>query len=304
MTFFKHPNALCESEFIGRGTKIWANTHILPGAIIGEECNICDFVFIENDVQVGDRVTIKSGVQLWDGIRLEDDVFVGPNVTFTNDKFPRSKGWQKDIPVTVVEHGASIGGNSTILPGLTIGKKSMIGAGSVVTRSIPPFAIAYGNPARIHGFVTAESTLEKDSKRAEVNIGLPFESNFSMLKQIKDVRGCLTAFDFDEFDLFEVRRFFYVSSVPAGKGRGGHAHKQCFQFLFMLSGEITLLLDDGDNRSEVKLRDDGFGVLIPPMVWANQSNFSGNAILGVLASHKYDPSDYIHDYQSFQSFVS
>src|SRR5687768_8094431 len=148
-----HDKALVESPNVGAGTRVWAFAHVLPGARIGRDCNICDGVFIENDVVVGDRVTVKCGVQLWDGVRLEDDVFVGPNATFTNDNFPRSRHHLSAFPRTVVRRGASIGANATILPGLTIGMQSMIGAGAVVTKDVPPHAIVTGNPARITGYV-------------------------------------------------------------------------------------------------------------------------------------------------------
>lgn len=152
-----HSHALVESDRIGERTRIWAFVHILPGARIGSDCNICDHVFIENDVHVGDRVTIKSGVQLWDGVRLADDVFVGPNATFTNDLMPRSRN-PDFVPLeTNVEAGASIGANATILPGLTIGARSMVAAGAVVTRNVPPDTLVAGNPAR------ALRTLDKDA---------------------------------------------------------------------------------------------------------------------------------------------
>jgi UDP-2-acetamido-3-amino-2,3-dideoxy-glucuronate N-acetyltransferase len=149
MSFFQHPHALVESTAIGTGTRIWAFVHILPNAQIGENCNICDHVFIENDVKVGNRVTIKCGVQLWDGVTLEDDVFIGPNATFTNDLFPRSKDHSKPIAKTLVAQGASIGANATILAGLTIGEGAMIGAGSVVTKDVPRKAVVIGNPAQV-----------------------------------------------------------------------------------------------------------------------------------------------------------
>ena len=126
---------------------------MLPGAVIGADCNICDHTFIENDVRVGDRVTIKCGVQLWDGIRIEDDVFIGPNATFTNDPFPRSKRQPEQFDRTVVRQGASIGANATILPGVTVGVNAMVGAGAVVTRDVPPLAVVTGNPARITGWM-------------------------------------------------------------------------------------------------------------------------------------------------------
>ena len=116
-----HPQALCETRKVGARTRIWAFAHILPGARIGADCNICDHTFIENDVVVGDRVTVKCGVQLWDGVRIEDDVFIGPNATFSNDRFPRSRKRPKKFLATVVKEGASIGANATILPGVTIG---------------------------------------------------------------------------------------------------------------------------------------------------------------------------------------
>ena len=146
--YFKHPSAIVETKKIGEGTRIWAFTHVLPDAQIGTDCNICDHVFIENDVIVGDRVTIKCGVQIWDGLRIEDDVFIGPNATFTNDIFPRSK---KDFELlgTHVKKGSTIGANATILPGLTIGENAMVGAGAVVTKDVRPGTLVVGNPARI-----------------------------------------------------------------------------------------------------------------------------------------------------------
>lgn len=150
--YFKHPQALVESEHIGPRTRIWAFAHVLSGAVIGADCNICDHVFIENDVRVGDRVTVKCGVQLWDGVVLEDDVFVGPNATFTNDRFPRSKQYPPEFPKTIVRSGASIGANATLLPGITIGPNAMVGAGAVVTKDVPENAIVVGNPAHIKGY--------------------------------------------------------------------------------------------------------------------------------------------------------
>ena len=136
------------SENIGRGTRIWQFCVVLAGARIGEDCNICSHVFIENDVVVGDRVTVKCGVQLWDGVTIEDDAFVGPNVTFTNDRYPPSDNCPQKIERTKVGKGASIGANATILPGVEIGEGSMVGAGSVVTRDVPAGELWLGNPAR------------------------------------------------------------------------------------------------------------------------------------------------------------
>lgn len=142
-------NAICDSLQIGHGTKIWSFSHVLSGARIGQNCNICESVFIENDVFIGDRVTIKNGVQVWDGVIIEDDVFIGPNATFTNDRHPKSKNVDYHLERTVIKKGASIGANATILPGLVIGEGALVGAGSVVTRNVEPFTVVVGNPARV-----------------------------------------------------------------------------------------------------------------------------------------------------------
>ena len=125
-----------QSKNIGQGTNIWQYCVVLPNAKIGTNCNICSNCFIENDVKIGDNVTIKCGVQLWDGIEIEDNVFIGPNVTFCNDKYPRSKNHNFKIKKTVIKKGASIGANSTILPGIIIGENAMIGAGTVVIKNV------------------------------------------------------------------------------------------------------------------------------------------------------------------------
>jgi UDP-2-acetamido-3-amino-2,3-dideoxy-glucuronate N-acetyltransferase len=148
MTAFIHPLADVQSTTIGEGTRIWQFVVVLGGARIGRDTNVCSHCFIEDDVIVGDRVTIKSGVQLWDGTRIEDDVFIGPNVTFTNDKYPRSKRYPDQFPTTTIRRGASIGGGAVLLPGITIGANAMIGAGAVVTRDVPDGVLAVGVPAR------------------------------------------------------------------------------------------------------------------------------------------------------------
>ena len=143
-----NPLSDVRSKRIGKDTRIWQYVVILEGAVIGEDCNICSHCFIENDVFIGDRVTIKCGVQIWNGITIKDEVFIGPNVTFMNDKFPRSTQ-HKEATKTVVEKGASIGANATILCGITIGENAMVGAGALVTKDVPANMVVVGNPARI-----------------------------------------------------------------------------------------------------------------------------------------------------------
>jgi len=123
-----HQTSDVETDNIGTGTQIWQFCVVLEEAQIGADCNICSHCFIENDVIIGDRVTIKCGVQLWDGLEVEDDVFIGPNVTFTNDKHPKSKQYPDAFAKTIIKKGASIGANATILPGIIIGAKAMVGA--------------------------------------------------------------------------------------------------------------------------------------------------------------------------------
>jgi len=302
--FFQHPNALVETQNIGKGTRVWAFAHVLPDAIIGADCNLCDHIFIENDVIVGDRVTVKSGVQLWDGITLEDDVFVGPNATFTNDPFPRSKKYPEKFPRTVIRKGASIGANATILPGLTIGQYAMVGAGTVVTKDVPPYAIVVGNPARIIGYV--DSDRERAASRSSVDQAEVQERAVGVrgvsvvkLPLVVDLRGSLSFAETGQFLPFTPQRYFLVFDVPSREVRGEHAHRTCHQFLVCIKGSCSVMVDDGQHRAEVLLDRPNLGVHVPPMVWATEYKYSADAVLLVLASDVYKAEDYIRDYDLF-----
>jgi acetyltransferase-like isoleucine patch superfamily enzyme len=144
-----HPLADCQSNEIGAGTRIWQFVVVLAGARIGRDCNLCAHTFVEGEVVIGDRVTLKSGVFVWNGVTLQDDVFCGPNATFTNDRFPRSRVHPESWPKTIIKKGASIGAGAIILPGVIVGEGAMVGAGAVVTKDVPPNAVVVGNPARI-----------------------------------------------------------------------------------------------------------------------------------------------------------
>jgi len=148
-----HPLSDVQSKNIGNGTYVWQFSVILENAVIGHNCNVNCNCFIENDVSIGNNVTIKSGVQLWDGITIEDNVFIGPNVTFTNDVTPRSKQYPEKYLTIVVKQGASLGANSTLIGGISVGRYVMVGAGSVITCNLPDFTLWYGNPARFQGYV-------------------------------------------------------------------------------------------------------------------------------------------------------
>jgi len=151
--YFIHRLADVQSTSIGKETKIWQYCVVLINAKIGANVNICSHCFIENDVTIGNNVTIKNGVYLFDGIALEDDVFIGPNVTFTNDKNPRSKHYPSSFAKTLIKKGASIGGGAVILPGIKIGENALIGAGAIVTKDVPPNAVVYGNAARLQSIL-------------------------------------------------------------------------------------------------------------------------------------------------------
>jgi acetyltransferase-like isoleucine patch superfamily enzyme/dTDP-4-dehydrorhamnose 3,5-epimerase-like enzyme len=301
---FVHEKGICESTQVGAGTRIWAFAHVLPEARIGADCNICDGVFVENGVTVGDRVTIKSGVQLWEGVELEDDVFVGPNATFTNDRFPRSRVWVEEYPKTVVRSGASIGANATILPGIEVGRGAMVGAGAVVTRPVPPNAIVSGNPARIHGYADSDSS----STASMVNAGrepgretLGVEGvHLERFAEFSDLRGRLTAGELPSDGIpFTPQRWFLVYDVPSREVRGEHAHRICHQFLICVSGQVNVAVDDGERRAEVLLDEPTLGLYVPPRVWASEYRYDADAVLLVLASHPYDPDDYIREYELF-----
>jgi UDP-2-acetamido-3-amino-2,3-dideoxy-glucuronate N-acetyltransferase len=308
---FVHENAVCESSTVGEGTRIWAFAHILPGARIGKGCNVCDGVFVENDVSVGDNVTVKCGVQLWDGLSLEDDVFVGPNATFANDRFPRSKVYPETYQKTIIRKGASIGANATILPGVEIGPGAMIGAGAVVTRNVPPNAIVVGNPGRITGYVqTSAGTAEPASIVSADHIrSSDFQSlgvgsaTLHQFKVVTDMRGSLTAGEFEREIPFVPRRYFVVFDVPTREVRGEHAHKQCDQFFVCLKGSVGVLLDDGSSRRELTLNNPGTGVFMPAMIWGTQYRYSSDAVLLVFASQFYDANDYIRTYAEFRANV-
>jgi len=305
MNYFVHEQAICESSQIGSETRIWAFAHVLPGAVIGSQCNICDGVFIENDVSIGDGVTIKCGVQIWDGIRIMNDVFIGPNATFSNDKFPRSRQYPEQFSSSVIERGASIGANATILPGIRIGMEAMVGAGAVVTKDVPPKAIVVGNPARIVGYtgtgkqhsVVSESE-HTASRPAHLGVG---GAELWQLKKFEDMRGSLLATEFADDLPFVPVRTFCIYNVPSEDVRGEHAHRECEQFLVCMKGSVNVVVDDGSNNREVCLNSPDMGLYMPTMTWGIQYKFSKDALLMVYASHAYNADEYIRDYAQFVS---
>ena len=308
-----HPSADVKSSAIGARTRIWQYVVVLPGAHIGTDANICAHTFVENDVVIGNRVTVKSGVYLWDGVRLADDVFIGPNVTFTNDKFPRSGHRTDSFPATRVEKAASIGGGAVLLPGVVIGPGAMVGAGAVVTKDVPPFAIVTGSPARIVGYTEHSASRAAPKLHASVRDLAPEDTTvragvgevtLHRLTLVLDMRGDLIAGEFLRNIPFSPKRFFTVFNVPSEETRGEHAHRTCHQFLVCVRGHCAVVVDDGHRRCEIRLASPETGVHLPPLTWGIQYKYSADAVLLVFASEYYDAGDYIRDYSEFVDMVT
>jgi len=299
-----HKLADVQSKDVANDTSIWQYCVILEGAKIGSNCNICSHVFIENDVVVGNNVTVKNGVQLWDGLRIKDDVFIGPNVTFTNDNFPRSKRYPGEFKGTTIHKGASIGANATILPGLCIGRSAMVGAGSVVTKDVPPYAIVIGNPAHITGYVDSIKSNTVTGKNEPEKIKNIAGADLYDIPVIEDLRGSLSFAEFPTHLPFVPKRYFTVFGVPGRDVRGEHAHRIVHQFLVCVKGSCSVVVDDGKSRSEVVLESPNQGLHIPPMVWGIQYHYSPDAVLLVLASDVYDSDEYIRSYDEFVALVT
>ncbi|HEX2160309.1 MAG TPA: WxcM-like domain-containing protein [Thermoleophilaceae bacterium] len=304
---FVHEQAIVDTSSLGEGSRVWAFAHILEGARIGRDANVCDHVFIENDVVLGDRVTVKSGVQLWDGARVEDDVFIGPNVSFVNDRFPRSKQHPDRFLTTTLRDGCSIGAGATILGGVTVGTGAMVGAGAVVTRDVPPFAIVTGNPARIRGYAGADRAPFEDadpgsaSPEPGADVG---GVRLISLHSVTDLRGSLSVGEVGAQLPFVPKRIFFVYDVPTAEVRGEHAHRRLEQVLICVRGTISVVVDDGRARAEYKLDRLDRALHIPPKVWAIQYAYSRDAVLLVLASEEYDSDEYIRDYGEFRQITA
>lgn len=301
--FYVHPQGLVEpGAEIGPGTRIWAWAHVLNDVKIGKDCNLCDHTFVENGVVIGDRVTVKYNVAIWEGITIEDDVFIGPSVVFTNDKFPRSKQYPAQYAKTCIEKGASIGANATILP-VKIGTYAMIGAGAVVTKNVPPYAIVVGNPAHVVGYVDAVSAGKNvsNSEETEPKKSLHGAKIYS-IPSFSDLRGDISFLEFSKLLPFDIKRIFYTYGIQSSAVRGEHAHKVCEQFLIAVHGSLNVIVDNGTQRMEYVLDSPKKGLHLPAGCWGIEYKHSPDCVLLVLASHEYDSSDYIRDYHAFLKY--
>jgi UDP-2-acetamido-3-amino-2,3-dideoxy-glucuronate N-acetyltransferase len=220
-----------------------------------------------------------------------------------NDGFPRSKQRPAEFERTIIRDGASLGANCTILAGLTIGKRAMVGAGCVLTRDVPANAIVVGNPARIVGYVDTdrspaapEPSVVPEVSPRDVGVG---GAALHRLLRVDDLRGSLVAGEAGGELPFIPARVFSVMLVPSEDVRGAHAHRRCEQFLICQTGSVAVVLDDGVHRKEITLADPGVGLHIPAMVWSVQYRYTPDALLLVLASRVYEAEDYIRDYDEF-----
>ncbi|HEY4245807.1 MAG TPA: WxcM-like domain-containing protein [Lacunisphaera sp.] len=308
---FVHPAAINESPEVGPGTSVSAFSHLLAGARIGENCCIGQHVVVERGAIIGNRVQIKFGVYLGDGVTLEDDVFIGANVTFANNSLtlhPPSPTPQNRI---VVQRGASIGANATILPGLHIGSHARIEAGAVVTRDVPPHAIVSGNPAIIRSYVHASKEVSTDPDKRPNSFHpepgpVPSLRGLAIvpIPLISDLRGSLSFAEIDKGLPFVPKRYFTIFDVPTPEVRGEHAHRQLHQFLVVLHGQCRVAADDGTHRWETVLDSPRTGLHVSPYIWLNLFGFSRDCVLLVLASDVYQENDYIRDYNEFERLVA
>jgi UDP-2-acetamido-3-amino-2,3-dideoxy-glucuronate N-acetyltransferase len=301
-----HPTAVVDSETVGPGTRIGSFSHVLAGALIGRDCDIAGHGYIDGGAVIGDRVTVSRGVCVWQGLRLEDDVFVGPHVSFINDRFPRSGKAPAAILQTLVKKGASIGANATILGGITIGERAMIGAGAVVNRNVPPDAIVVGNPAKIIGYsgLPAAERAKPASSRPGIVETEVKGVRLHTLPGVTDLRGALTFAEVESHIAFDIKRFFLVYDVPSSEIRGEHAHKELHQFLICVNGFCSVVADDGVNRREFLLDSPSKGLHLAPMTWGVQYKHSKDAVLLVLTSDRYNPQDYIREYDEFLKLLN
>jgi UDP-2-acetamido-3-amino-2,3-dideoxy-glucuronate N-acetyltransferase len=290
-----HSSALCESANIGNGTAVSAFSQIRATARIGENCIVFGNAFVDSDVVIGHRVSVQGGALVFSGTQLHDDVHVGPNVCIAY-----APGIQTQPANTIVRSGADLGANAVVSHGITIGTQAKVLAGSVVTRSVPPYAIVSGNPAQIVGYVGATSSQPANNRLLlEERSGNVPAVSVHRLPEVEDMRGNLSVGEIGKDIPFNVKRYFLVYDVPNSEVRGEHAHKQCHQFLIAVKGSVRVVVDDGSSREEFTLNRRNLGLHLPPMTWGIQYGYSADAVLLVLASLHYDANDYIRDYEEF-----
>lgn len=302
---FIHPTAEIQGDStVGEGTRIWQNVIVLPDVKIGCDCNICANCLFDVGVRIGNNVTIKPGVELAVLMVVEDDVFIGACAVFTNTRYPRSG--VRDIVRTPPRlcRGCTIGAGAVLLPNVVVGEGAMIGAGSVVTKNVPPYAIVVGNPAHIVGYVNAQKISGDCGANQVVSGGVIGKTGARMyeIPHFCDLRGDLNVLEFEKILPFPVRRMFYTYNVGSTDVRGEHAHKVCEQFLLAIHGSLHVIVDDGTHREEYVLDSPSHGLHLPAGCWGVEYKHSPDCVLLVLASLPYQSDDYIRNYGEFVEF--
>lgn len=252
---------------------------------------------LDNTNLIAISANIMSGAYIGLGVKIEDNVTIGPNAVILG------KEDNKSTRGAVIRAGAVIGANATIFSCVTVGTLALVKPGSVVTRSVPPLAIAEGNPAIITGYVSTAINIaeERDNSDEALVIRSSKVKNVSLhqLVLVPDLRGNLSAGEFEKDIPFKAKRYFLVFDVPTVETRGEHAHKECKQFLICIKGSCSVVVDDGFNREEFALSSPAKGLYLPPMTWGIQYHYTHDACLLVFASEYYDSSDYIRNYDQF-----
>jgi UDP-2-acetamido-3-amino-2,3-dideoxy-glucuronate N-acetyltransferase len=290
-----HPTAVVEGADLGQGTRVAAFVHVERGARTGAGCHIAEHAFLGADVVLGERVRVEPGARLV-GVTVGDGAHVGSNAVIgTSEKTSRR---------TSVGRDARLGAHVYVAAGVQIGEQAVVEPGTVVKDDVPSLAIVTGNPARIERYVDSVAAAGGDAVAKE----LPSFRTVQGVKAyrmpvITDLRGTISVGEFPKTLPFTPNRYFIIYDVGSVHARGQHAHKKCEQFLVCIRGRVTVLVDDGSSREEVILDSPAVGIHVPPMTWAVQYHYSPDAMLLVLASHAYDPGDYVRDYAEFKGLL-
>ncbi len=298
---FVDPSARFEADSLGDGGRVLAYAHVAPGVAIGRNCVVHEHAVLIGDVTLDDNVDVHVGAQILGPVHVEQSVTIGAGAVVGVE--PPSGGQSNDAGQVIVRRFASIGVNATVLPGVVVGRRAVVEAGSVVKQSVPANAIVSGNPATIVSYVDggqedAREIVVPSQVREGVTQTRVQGVTLHRLTYARDLRGSLTAEEFQTLP-FAPQRFFTIYDVPNESVRGAHAHRGCSQFLVCLAGALSCLVDDGSAREEVRLASPEVGLHIPPMVWGTQWKYTRDAVLLVFASHPYDAADYIRDYEEF-----
>lgn len=303
MSTFIDPSARFEADALGDGSRVLAFVHVAPGAVVGRNCVLHEHAVLVGPVVLEDDVEVCPGACLGGRVSIEQGVKVGAGAVIGSVLPPDGRQPTGELG-NLIHRFASIGANATVLPGVIIGRGAVVEPGSVVTQTVPANAVVSGNPATIVAYVdagpdaTAREVLTPSGAGPGITKTRVPGVTLHRLTSARDLRGSLTVAEFSDLP-FAPQRLFTVFDVPSESVRGSHAHRECSQFVICMAGVLSCLVDDGSAREEIRLEGSEVGLNIPPMIWGTQWKYSRDAVLLVLASHPYDPEDYIRDYEEF-----